>query len=201
MTNKFTRAGLMFIGVVALGFSGWALFGSTPADSESSHDLPATRVVIEVPTPPGKPEKKREPEPGECTTGCSLAKHTIPPYGRADFARARYTYASELPDAASEALETLLFYGAATRQYLHDMGTGPLSPAHIRFLNKQLERDHAIVSIRMVDDAGLVRVAYGPQRVPIGIKQHLQPVDHDLQPLEFNGTVMRTGVNYLWSRY
>ena len=127
-------------------------------------------------------------------------KHPIPPYGRGDFARARYQYAQEAPEAESEALETLLFYGAATSEFLDDMGPGPLSPAHQAFLQRELARA-ALVQIRMVDDAGRVRVAYGPQRVPFGIKQHLQPVDHDLQPLEFNGTVMRTGVNYLWSRY
>lgn len=199
MVRTWTSTGLAYTGVAALGFLAWSLFGDRPADSESSREAPMTHVVIDVPKPPGKP--KPTPKPGECTTGCSLAKHSIPPYGRSDFAKARYAYASEPPRNASESLETLLFYGAATRQYLRDMGTGQLSPDHVAFLNKQLSRDHALVSIRMVDDDGVVRVMYGPERVPVGIKQHLKPVEHDLQPLEFNGTVMRTGVNYLWSRY
>ena len=145
-------------------------------------------------------DKDPSGEDEKCTTGCSLKKHPLPPYGRGDFARARYQYAQEAPEAASEALETLLFFAGTTRNFLDDMGYGPLSPAHREVLDRELARA-AIVQIRMVDDSGRVRVAYGPQRLPFGVKQHLHPVDHDLQPLEFNGTVMRTGLNYIWSRY
>lgn len=208
MANTLKKVGLLGIGLTTLTGLAWALT-ATALSADGTHGqasptlLPEPRVEISVPIPPGgadKADKKTDGKPGECTSGCSLGKHPIPPYGRGDFARARYAYADEHPEAPSEALETLLFYGENTKKFLADMGTGRLSPAHVAFLERELERA-AVVEIRMVDDSGRVRVAYGPQRVPFGIKQHLQPVDHDLQPLEFNGTVMRTGVNYLWSRY
>ena len=100
-----------------------------------------------------------------------------------------------------EALEKLLFYGIDTKKYLLEVGHGDLPAAHLAFLQKELKRDHAIVELRMVDDNEVVRVTYGPTSVPLGAKQHLAPVGENLQAMEFNGTVMRTGVNYLWSRY
>jgi hypothetical protein len=197
-TNR--RAGPWCAGLVTLGLVGCAL-DADPERMDDTDQDPAAYVEIVVPQPPGGVSTGPEPEPGDCTTGCSLAHHPIPPFGRGDFAKARYQYAAEAPTAAGESLEQLLFYPTETRFYLDEMGPGPLSPEHVAYLEQQLTRDHAVVSIRLVDDAGQVRVAYGPERVPIGIKQHLSPVLQDLQPLEFNGTVLRTGVEHLWSRY
>lgn len=212
MPKAFKKVGLLCIGLTTLTGLAWTLTASALyADGQRSQvgptPLAEPRVEISYPTPPGGADESEakaklgpDGKPEACTSGCSLGKHQLPPYGRGDFARARYGYADKDPEAPGEALETLLFHGEATRHFLAEMGPGRLSPTHVAFLERELARA-ALVEIRMVDNSGRVRVTYGPQRVPFGIKQHLHPVDHDLQPLEFNGTVMRTGVNYLWSRY
>ena len=203
MSSTLRRVGFASAGLATLGVVGWALAAQALTESRSTSEMAATQVEIAPPddrvgTQPDPDSSDESPE--KCTSGCSLGKHPLPPYGRGDFARARYEYAQAAPDEPSEALETLLFFGTATKGFLAEMGPGRLSPAHVAFLERELDRD-AVVELRMVDDSGRVRVAYGPQQVPFGIKQHLHPVEHNLQPLEFNGTVMRTGVNYLWSRY
>lgn len=162
------------------------------------------RVEIVAPKPPGgeavgSPGTASDPE--ACQTGCSLAKHDIPPFRRGDFEKALRAYARDPATAPGEALEKLLFYGKETRSYIARHGTGALPAEHLAFLTRELRRRHAIVEIRMIDESGQVRVAYGPQRVPLGQKEHLQPKVRDLQPLEINGTVMRTGLYHLWSRY
>ncbi len=137
----------------------------------------------------------------ECTTGCSLAKHHVPELTEHGFELAVQAYGKEAVDAPSESLETLLFYGSRTIKLMADIGTEGLSEDHLTFLRKELSRDKAWVSLRMVDDDEKVRVSYGPTLVPLGTKQHLAAVGENLKAMEFNGTVMRTGVNYLWSRY
>ncbi|MBL4635901.1 MAG: hypothetical protein JKY56_18720 [Kofleriaceae bacterium] len=137
----------------------------------------------------------------ECTTSCSLAKHHVPELTEHGFEVAVRAYGKEVVDAPSESLETLLFYGSRTIELMAEIGTEELSEEHLAFLRKELSRDKAWVSLRMVDDDEKVRVSYGPTLVPLGAKQHLAAVGENLKSMEFNGTVMRTGVNYLWSRY
>jgi hypothetical protein len=195
------KAGLVAaVLVAALGTWTWA---SSHSDDDSSPDLSEgtyTLVTFEDPIPTGHAIKKKTSEE-ECTTGCSLAKHTIPPFTPYDFEKTLAAYAALPATEVSEELEKLLFYGARTKQLIEEVGIADLPAEHLAYLQKELTRDHAIVSLRMVDEDDVVRVVYGPTSVPIGAKQHLAPVGEDLQAMEFNGTVMRTGVNYLWSRY
>ncbi len=164
-------------------------------------DASHTEVVLEVPKGSG-PEPTTEAGKEECTTSCSLAKHPVPPFDELDFEMARAKYATANPEAASEGLETLLFYGPRTQEFLKEFGHGALSQAHQDVLRRELSRTEAQVTLRLVDeDDGAVRAVYGPNAVPIGKKQHLATVGEGLLAMEFNGTVMRTGVNYLWSRY
>ncbi len=151
---------------------------------------------------------KRGQEPGganskkECTTSCSLAKHAIAEFTPTMFRDALSDYAAGAVGQPSMGLDTLLFYNKRTLELLKEKGAGPLSQAHARFLRRELARDHAIVSIRMVDENGRVRASYGPAQLPLGQKQHLSPADtNGLFPMEFNGTVIRTGLYHLWSRY
>jgi hypothetical protein len=159
-----------------------------------------TYVTFEDPIPTG-PAIKKKTKAEECTTGCSLAKHKVPAFTPYDFEKTLAAYGTKPASEPSEELEKLLFYGSRTKQLIKEVGVADLPKAHLAFLEKELARDHAIVSLRLVDEHGQVRVNYGPTSVPFGVKQHLEPVGDDLQAMEFNGTVMRTGVNYLWSRY
>ena len=160
-------------------------------------------VVPKVVTNARGTEPGAAPAEGEaCTTGCSLAKHAIPDFTEEMFAEALASYATSAATETSEALDTLLFYNKRTTELLDTLGHGPLSEDHVSFLRSELARDQAVVSIRMVDENGVVRVSYGPEKVSLGKKQHLAPSETgNLFAMEFNGTVMRTGLNYLWSRY
>jgi hypothetical protein len=163
-----------------------------------NEEAPYFEVTFDDPMPEAPAGKKSKEE---CTTSCSLAKHKIPDFTPYDFEKTLVAYAAQPATEASEELEKLLFYGIDTKRCLKDVGHADLPAAHLAFLQSELKRDHAIVELRLVDDNEVVRVSYGPTSVPLGAKQHLAPVGEDLQAMEFNGTVMRTGVNYLWSRY
>ena len=195
------KAGLI-AAVLALGLGTWTWASTQSGDSGSELGAEGdyTLVTFEEPIPTGTAVKKKSAEE-ECTTGCSLAKHSIPAFTPYDFEKTLAAYAALPASEESEELEKLLFYGSRTKQLIEEVGVADLPAEHLAFLTRELARDHAIVSLRLVDDDDVVRVSYGPTKVPFGEKQHLAPVGEDLQAMEFNGTVMRTGVNYLWSRY
>lgn len=179
-----------------------ASIGACGTSGEQATDASHTEVVFEVPEGSGPEPKTEAGKEEECTTSCSLAKHPIPPYTELDFEMAREKYAAADPEVATEGLETLLFYGKQTEDFFVKFGHGELSDAHKLVLKRELSRTEANVTLRLVDEEDdSVRAIYGPSAVPIGQKQHLATVGDGLLAMEFNGTVMRTGVNYLWSRY
>jgi hypothetical protein len=195
------KAGLVAaVLVAALGTWTWASSHSASGTADGSGDEVYTMVTFEEPIPTGKAVKKKTAEE-ECNTGCSLAKHSIPAFTPYDFEKTLAAYAALPATEASEELEKLLFYGSRTKQLIEEVGVADLPAEHLGYLKKELARDHAIVSLRLVDENDVVHVSYGPTSVPFGEKQHLAPIGEGLQAMEFNGTVMRTGVNYLWSRY
>lgn len=189
-------------GAAALGGIAWALHDSAaPTTNQQQRQQPLV-VDIDYPEPLAVKKTKSGSDDEDCRTGCSLAKHDIPPFTYAQFDKALADYAKAEPDAPSKALETLLFYRIETEGFLEAHGKGPLSDSHLAFLKKELAVKHARVSIRVVDGAGKVRVQLKDVLVPLGVKQHLKPKALDgTQPLEFNGTVMRVGLYHLWSRY
>ncbi len=191
------RKASVIAATLAMALGTWSLAAAGCASSESQADeQPYFEVVFDNPMPEAAGEGKEK-----CTTSCSLAKHKIPDFTAYDFEKTLAAYAKQPASDASEELEKLLFYGIDTKEYLKEVGAADLPTEHLEFLRRELSRDHAIVELRMVDDDEVVRVTYGPTSVPLGAKQHLAPVGENLQAMEFNGTVMRTGVNYLWSRY
>ncbi len=160
-------------------------------------DADTSEVVVEIIVPGGG---KAKDDKGDCASGCSLKKHPVPHFTTELFTEALAAYAEAPVDQESEALDTLLFYGTRTEELIESYGTGPLSAAHRAFLTRELTRRFAYTEIRMVEPDGNIRASVS-QRVPIAIKQHLHAEVKDLQPLEFNGTVMRVGLNTVWSRY
>lgn len=174
---------------------------ATSGEAADAQNEGYAEVVFEVPEGTG-PELTGDKEKEECTTSCSLKKHPIPPFTELDFEMARDRYAQAGPEDESEGLETLLFYGPRTTEFLAELGHGELSDKHRAVLTRELGRTEAEVTLRLVDEKDeSIRAVYGPNPVPIGQKQHLATVGDGLVAMEFNGTVMRTGVNYLWSRY
>ncbi len=156
-----------------------------------------SEVVVDIIVPGGD---KAKDDKGDCASGCSLKKHPVPHFTAELFTEALAAYAGAPVDQESEPLNTLLFYGVRTEELIESYGTGPLSERHAAFLARELTRRFAYTEIRMVEPDGTIR-ALVAQRVPIAIKQHLHPEVKDLQPIEFNGTVMRVGLNTVWSRY
>ncbi len=192
------KAGLIAATLVAaLGTWTWAASDSGRSSAEPQELLANPIVTFDEPMPEAPGDESKE----KCTTSCSLAKHKIPDFTPYDFEKTLAAYAAQPASEVSDELEKLLFYGIDTKEYLSEVGHAGLPTAHLEFLKRELTRDHATVELRLVDDNEVVRVSYGPTSVPLGAKQHLAPVGEDLQAMEFNGTVMRTGVNYLWSRY
>ncbi len=155
------------------------------------------RVEVEIIVPGGDEVKD---DKGDCASGCSLKKHPAPHLTAERFTEVLAAYAEAPVDQESEGLDTLLFYGTRTEELIESYGTGPLSEAHRAFLTRELTRKFAYTEIRMVEPDGSIRASVS-QRVPIAIKQHLRAEVKNLQPIEFNGTVMRVGLNTVWSRY
>jgi hypothetical protein len=164
-----------------------------------AHSMSNEPFRVEIIAPPVKKKKR-------CASGCSLKKHPVPPFTERDFVATLRRFAGEaLPGPGakegSPALEKLLFYGRRTKELIRLIGLKPLDQSHRQFLQKQLRYDHAIVGLRIVDERGRVRALLANKRVPFGIKQHLHPVVRDVQAMDFNGTVMRTGLGHIWARY
>lgn len=160
-------------------------------------DAGESEIVVEIIVPGSHVVKDAK---GECASGCSLKKHPVPHFTSELFTDALAAYAEAPVDQEGEALNTLLFYGTRTEELIESYGTGPLSEAHRAFLARELTRRFAYTEIRMVELDGSIRASVS-QRVPIAIKQHLHAEVKNLQPIEFNGTVMRVGLNTVWSRY
>ena len=190
---------LVFVGSCALVNLLLVDRGSIREALASSPEL-GTAYTVDIVVPEVRTNKLKKPDAKGCH-GCSLAKHTLPDYDREIFEAALEGYAKTMPWQESESLEVLLFHSKATLELLEKHGSGPLPPEHVAFLRGELTRE-AVVEIRMVDEHGVVRITYGPERVPFGVKEHLAPKETgNLFAMEFNGTVMRTGLYHLWSRY
>jgi len=193
------------IGTVALGaalFVGSCALVQLLISDRGAIDVAAATgdvigVDIEVPEVAG--DKNYDPK---ACHGCAIGKHEIPPYTDEMFRQAMDGYAGQPYWQEGKDLDTLLFYGDETKAKLAEHGTLPLSEEHLAFLRRELSRTHATVHIRVVDEHGEVRVEYGPERVPLKVKEHLEAKENgNLFAMEFNGTVARTGLYHLWSRY
>jgi hypothetical protein len=186
---------VLVVGVAVAGSVAWAV-------RDTGIDTTGNEIVVDIVVPESKVATLAERnKDGACASGCSLKNHPVPPFTAAQFGEALADYATRVPDESSEPLDTLLFYGKRTLELIDEYGTAPLPESHVEFLRRELSRSHAYVALRLVDEHGVVRAQYPDTRVPIGVKQHLKPEMTNLHPVEFNGTVMRVGLSYVWSRF
>ncbi|MFT5052925.1 MAG: hypothetical protein ACI8QZ_004363 [Chlamydiales bacterium] len=137
-----------------------------------------------------------------CATGCAAASSGEGEMGAHEFERLLDTWAEhEGTDQGARALDTLLFHGARAMDLGARLGYGILDPERAGFLQRELGRGHALLSVRLVSPSGEERLHLGPTRIPLGEKQHLIATDtSDLQPPEVSGTLRRVGVDHLWAR-
>ena len=138
---------------------------------------------------------------GGCSETCSLSDG---PKGQAeaDFRKTVEAWKVEPMASASLPLETLLFYGGTTRDYLNGLEGLSLSTERRAFLLTELERDQVAIEMRVVDDQGRIRGTMQASDVPFGEKQHLRfKGTGTLGHLETGGRVKRVGLAHLWSRW
>jgi hypothetical protein len=135
-----------------------------------------------------------------CASGCSLSRH---PTGVLTNKRYRELLAqcnTGPLDADNLAFETLLYFGRQTQALVDTHGTLPLDRNESALLRRELNRQHATVSIRVVDDQGRIRSWVDTVSVPLD-RRHVFAMETDgLPPLVTSGTVKRVGLNHLWTR-
>ena len=136
-----------------------------------------------------------------CATGCSAVPALDKDLTEAKFRELIAAYATQPMSQESEALETLLFHGAATRALLDAEGF-ELDDEREAFLRRELAITHARVDVRVIDVHGEVRMHLGESRFPLGVKEHVHAHETSaLQAPEVSGTVHRVGVKHLWARF
>jgi hypothetical protein len=211
MHGRHWPLALGLLSVMALAVGLWPGGDAPPRSAAVGPDEGPPQIEIVVPKPP----KEKYVSKGQaCASGCSMKKHPVPPFTAAQFRATLTAFAAQpLPAAGAPSsleIDRLLFYGKRTRELLTELDRGRLGKvatlpklpkAHRRWLDGQLAHSHAEVALRIVDDRGRVRANLPWTRVPFGDKQHLRPKTVDIQPMEFNGTVMRTGMGHIWARY
>ena len=136
--------------------------------------------------------------PQVCASGCAASNHATPELKRPAFNRLLATYQRGPLDETNAALESLLFYGRQSDLFLKS--TEVSSSEHGAFLRQQLQKTHALLSFRVVDEEGIVRVEMKQTRVPLDRRHVFDMETHNIQPLVTSGTVKRVGLHHLWTR-
>lgn len=135
-----------------------------------------------------------------CASGCALSRHPTKTLTADKYRQLLRSYATGPLDESNLALETLLYFGRQTEQFLNFDSGSTLDSRRRQFLRQQLSRTHATVAIRVVDEQNEVRVSLPPTRVPLD-RRHVFEMDKgNLQPLVTSGTVKRVGLEHLWTR-
>ena len=135
------------------------------------------------------------PDP-DCKT-CSDHGEAVGVLTRAEFRVLLAQFAAVPVGCESDALDALLFHGARTRTLVAQ--SHGLAASHRAYLERELSRDHARLSVRVVAEDGTERIRLD-RRVPLDIKQHLHGTTRGLQNPEISGTVRRVGLDYVWGR-
>jgi hypothetical protein len=136
-----------------------------------------------------------------CATGCSVGNHPVAPLSPEELAGLFDVFSSAHGKTRESALDTLLFHGGQVRESIDELGAELLSPDQAAFLRRELDKTHARVWMRIVDEHGIMRASVDGHRFPIGTKEHVHlDKTHDLPAPEISGTVHRTGLHHLWTR-
>ena len=135
-----------------------------------------------------------------CASGCAASRHPTERLTKTEFHRLLKEYTCEPMDQTNHALESLLYYGPQTRRLIESEGVKQLDRERAEFLWEQLKYTHAKISIRVVDDEGVVRTWIEPTRVPFDRRHVFEMETNNVQPLVTSGTVKRVGLNHNWVR-
>ena len=135
-----------------------------------------------------------------CASGCATSNHPTETLTRKHFEKLLRRYAVEPMDETSLAFETLLYYGPQTRDMLTGQGRLVLDPLREEVLRRELTRTHAKISIRLVDEEGVVRANLPATKVPFDRRHEFTLDTHRVQPLITSGTIKRVGLYHIWVR-
>ena len=135
-----------------------------------------------------------------CASGCAASRHPTGQLTKRKFEHLLEDYSRRPLDETNSALEELLYYGPQTSKMVQQFGLAKLDEEKARFLRDQLAFTHAKISIRVVDQNGVIRTWLDQSRVPFDRRHVFEMETRDLQPLITSGTVKRVGLNHLWTR-
>jgi len=135
-----------------------------------------------------------------CASGCAVSRHPTKELTKTVYRQLLGQFLREPISEDSHALESLLFYGRQTREMLSTVGIGPLDPQRAAVLQQELARTHAKISIRVVDENGVVRSSLPETSVSLDRRHVFSMNVNKVQPLVTSGTVKRVGLNHLWTR-
>lgn len=135
-----------------------------------------------------------------CASGCAASRHPTGVLSKAKYLWLLRRFAEQPMDETSPALEELMYYGRQTQMWMHKLGTGSLDEERTKLLRAELPRTHAMISFRIIDEYGEVRVYMPPTRVPLDRRHEFRMETKNLPPLITSGTVKRVGRYHLWTR-
>lgn len=135
-----------------------------------------------------------------CASGCSLSRHPTDRLSKRRFLALLAQAAAADLNADNLAFETLLYFGRQTSSMIAACGTPHLTDVAARVLADELGRQHARVSIRVIDEHGKKCSWTDDVRVPLD-RRHVFDMSTDgLPPIVTSGTVKRVGHDHLWTR-
>ena len=140
-----------------------------------------------------------------CASGCALSRHPTGTLTTQRFNTLLNQFSAEPIDQSSKPLEELLFFGPQTEKLLNQKLLNPASKtamdsAHTNYLQRELKRTHAKISIRVIEQDGTLRCWLPPTRVPFDRRHVFEMKTESLQPLVTSGTIKRVGLNHIWAR-
>jgi len=135
-----------------------------------------------------------------CASGCAASNHPTPELAVPMFKDLLQEFSTEPISEQSLSLEALLYYGKQTQDLIAKYGASPLDERREQFLLDELTKNHAKISIRLVDEYGEIRAVNEPSAVPFNRRHVFSLEGNNLQPLVASGTVKRVGLYHLWTR-
>ncbi len=153
-----------------------------------------------------KPDRQKTEPPtkkaARCKNGCSVNHHPVEELTKQRFRTLMKQYRAVENPRNNRPLDHLLYFGDHTEEFLKNTESVGLPAEKRRVLNQELRRDSVLLSLRMEDREGQVRLQFSSVRVPLGKKKKI-PIKTagDITPPKLSGAVKRTAENHLWMRY
>lgn len=170
---------------------------------------PKKRIPSSQPTSTKKPSKGKLPsevakddgKDSDCDTGCTSKDKDDGTYTLEKYHSLLAKYAKEPLKDGSKALEYMLFYGKKTKSYLKKYPPKDLNKGHLSFLEKQLSRSKAYISLRLVDEKGVIRASFTRKMAEVGghFSVKADKIERVQRP-SFSGKVKRVGLHHIWVR-